>query len=67
MRFDHTRGKTAKYVVNLYAWNVEDHSYFHYYKEAKALFDRLKKKQDNGTTLSIYDLQKDERKAFARF
>lgn len=67
MRFDHTKGKTARYVVTLYGWNVEDHSYFHYYKEAKSLFDRLKGHQDCGTVLSIYDLSKDVRKDFIKF
>ena len=68
MRFDCTNGKTARYIVSVYNWNIDDHSYYHYYKDAKILFDKLKARDfENGTVISIYDLIKDQRKEFIRF
>lgn len=64
MRFDYTDGKKAKYIVNHYNWNVEDHSYYHSYSEAKEAFERLKKVVQKGGVVSIYDMEKDVRKAF---
>ena len=67
MRFDYTKGKSKKYVVTAYAWNVQDHYYFHYLKDAKEMLEKLKSHQwEKGTILSITDMIKDQRKAFVR-
>lgn len=67
MHFDHTNGKAARYMVTAYAWNNEDRSYFHYFKDALKHFEELKtRKHEQGTVISVYDLTKDERKAFCR-
>lgn len=68
MRFDYTKGEEAKYVVSLYNWNINDHLYYHTYKEAKEHFNKLKNGFfPEGTVVSIYDLKKDVRKAFKKF
>lgn len=69
MRFDYTKGKKARYVVSLYGWNIEDHYYFNNYKEAGEMYKQLLKKHKDevATCLGIYDLDKDIRKAFAKF
>ena len=68
MRFDRTDGKKAKYMVNVYEGNTEDHYYFHYYKDADKFFVGLRKvPHESGTCINIYDLQKDERKEFYKF
>lgn len=64
MRFDYTKGQKARYIVSVY-WGdmiVEDHYYFHYYKEAEAMFDKLKSDAKEGTHISLYDMVKDIRK-----
>ena len=67
MKFDYTKGKSAKYMVSLYGWNVQDRYYFHYMKEAKDTFEQIKANHlKAGLIASIYDLKTDERKAFAR-
>lgn len=68
MRFDRTNGKNARYMVNIYGNSVEDHYYYHYYKDADGMFNSLLRiPHEKGTIISIYDLQKDIRKAFQRF
>ena len=68
MKFDRTNGKTAKYVLTIYGERVEDHYYYHYYKEADKHFDQLLRcVWDKGTILSIYDLKKDVQKNFIKF
>lgn len=65
MMFFCTKGKPAVYLVSIYNWNVEDKTYFHYLKDAKAFFERAKHMpHENGTVISIYDIKKDIRKAF---
>lgn len=67
MRFDRTKGLKAKYIVTLYGWNVDDRYYCHYFRDAKAIFESIKAKGlEKGSATSIYDLEKDERKAFAK-
>lgn len=69
MKFDRTKGKKARYLVSVYGWNVEDRYYYHYYREAKALFNEIKGKRTtsgNGNVVSVYDIEKDVRKDFAR-
>ena len=66
MRFDNTNGKKARYIVSLYGWNVDDRHYYHYYKDAKEMFEKIKVRAKDGCAASIYDLEKDERKAFAK-
>lgn len=66
MRFDYTKGKSARYLVSLHGWDVVDRYYFHYFKEAKDLFEQVKANQlKEGHKVSIYDLKTDELKAFA--
>lgn len=67
MRFDYTKGQEARYMTSVYGVNVEDHYYYHIYKEAKAAFDRLKGlEHEPGTSISVYDLKNDVKKEFAR-
>ena len=62
MKFDYTKGKTAKYRVTIYSWNVNDIYYFHYLSEAKAFLKKLKNKEyEPDTIISIYDLESAER------
>lgn len=68
MRFDYTHGEGAKYLVSLYGFNVEDHYYYHTYREAKRAFKTIKdSKQAEGTILSLTDIVKDCRKEFMKF
>lgn len=68
MHFDRTNGKEERYIVNLYSWDVEDHYYYHSYREAKNLFDKIKnEKHKEGTAISIYDIKNDVRKEFIKF
>ena len=68
MKFNYTHGNKAKYMVNLYGWDVEDHYYCDTYKAAKKLFDSIRERDhEEGTVLSITDLTKDIRKEFVRF
>ena len=68
MKFNHTKGRDARYVVSLYAWNVEDYHYFYYFREAKKLFDELcGQPQEKGTVVHITDISKDVRKEFKKF
>lgn len=68
MRFDFTSGKEARYIISVYSWNIEDHIYYHYYKEAKWYFDRLVEKGfEDGVVVSLYDLKNDKRKCFKKF
>lgn len=68
MRFDYTKGKDARYMVSIYGETIEDKYYYHYHKEAKAMFEQMKKHGfEKGTALSIYDIKQDIRKAFIKF
>ena len=68
MKFDYTKGNVAKYIVSVYNWNLNDHYYFHYYNDAKKMFNELSsKKFDEGTSISISDIVKDIRKDFYKF
>lgn len=65
MKFDRTNGKNAVYIVTLYGETVADYYYYHYLKDAKNLFNRLKEgNHEKGTIISIYDLINDTRKEF---
>lgn len=67
MRFDHTKGQKAKYLVSLHWETGYDLFYYHYYKDAKAKFDRLKAAEPReARSISLYDMVKDVRKEFAR-
>ena len=69
MRFDFTKGKTAKYMVSIYMPDgCYDHLYYHSHREAKEKFDKLSKSghYEKGTAMSLYDIQKDIRKEYAR-
>lgn len=68
MRFDFTKGKTATYIVSTHHGLVDDHAYFHYYKDAKQHFDKVAEQPHaKGTTMSLYDCVKDIRKEFKKF
>lgn len=68
MRFDRTKGQTAKYLVSIYGETVEDKYYYHYFKEADKFFNSLLRcVWEAGTAISLYDMQKDVRKAFIKF
>lgn len=66
MKFDYTNGDYAKYMVSVYRWNGEDFYYFHSFKEAREYFDRMKDKQEAGTTISLWDIKNDIRKDYVR-
>ena len=66
MRFDMTQGKSPRYMVSVYGWDIEDKYYFHYLADAKALIEKLRKKLRKGTALSLWDMDKDVRKMFAK-
>lgn len=66
MRFDYTHGKTPVYMVALHGELYSDYYYVHYYKDAKKLFDDIKNTEHSPATVSIFDIRKDIRKAFAK-
>ena len=67
MKFDRTDGKQARYMVSIYRERTADQIYYHYYRPAKECFDRIKNgEQEKGNTISLYDINKDVRKAFAK-
>ena len=54
-------------MVTIYRGFVNDHFYYHYYKQAKDFFEGIKNGGiEVGNTISVYDLSKDIRKDFAR-
>ena len=60
MRFDYTKGMTPKYMVSIHRWNGSDYNYFHYFREALDLFEKLKTRiHDDQTTIRLYDLDRD--------
>lgn len=65
MKIDRTEGLEAKWLVSINRWNVDDFYYFHYYKDAKTLFDDAVIKE-KGATISIWDMKKDTRKDYTR-
>lgn len=68
MKFDRTHGKEAMYMVSIYAFNVQDQYYFHYFKDAKKFFDEmLQVPQGKGVVISIWDIKNDIRKAFKKY
>lgn len=67
MKFDYTHGKEAKYMVSAYCWSGSDQYYVESMTQAKKLFESLKQSNEGrDAVVSIYDLKKDIRKAFAR-
>ena len=69
MKFDFTHGKKVRYMVSVHRWNVDDHMYFHNYKDAKNKFDELRgnKNLNEGTSINLYDVINDIRKMHYRF
>lgn len=65
MKFDYTHGKTAKYMVSVHGWNVSDQYYYADYRSAKEMFRRIVGRQQNGISVSLWDMVKDFRKEFA--
>lgn len=66
MRFDYTKGQHANYMVSIHRWNGNDFYYFHYFKDAKKLYDDVKGKEEKGTSVSIWDMTRDIRKDYVR-
>jgi len=71
MKFDFTKGMKARYSVHVHYWNGTDVMYYHYWKEAKAMFtsyinELTARSRAADVVVSIYDLVKDERKAYYR-
>lgn len=66
MKFDYTKGETAKYIVNVYypVWS-DDHYYYHSYKDSMEKFNQLKENRTD-VRISVYDLKNDIRKAYAK-
>ena len=66
MNFFHT-DKEPRYMVSIYRWSVSDAHYYRYYRDAKRFYDdQIKSEHDEGTVISLYDIQKDVRKEFYR-
>jgi NifB/MoaA-like Fe-S oxidoreductase len=66
MKFDYTHGKTAKYMVSVHGWNVNDQYYYGDYKSAKEMFSRMVDRRLDGVSVSLWDMVKDIRKEFAK-
>lgn len=64
MRFDMTQGKSPRYMVSIYRWNVSDYYYFNTYREAKNLYDKVKDTEQG--IISLYDIKNDIRKEYTR-
>lgn len=68
MIIDRTEGETAKYMVAIYRWNADDRYIYNNYKDANDMFNRIVTTgKDEGTSVSLYDMAKDIRKAYHRF
>ena len=67
MRFDFTKGKEPRYLVQVYAEWGNDQFYYYYFKEAMEKFRKLKEKEWGiGTIITVYDMVKDIRKEYVR-
>lgn len=67
MEFNWTKGKSTRYLVDVHRWGVSDKFYFHYLREAKALFKKLlADEHPTDTTIIIYDVVNDVHKEFIR-
>ena len=66
MRFNYTHGKEAKYQVSIHRWNVSDFYYFSNYRDAKKCFNEWADGEEEGTSLSLWDMGKDVRKEYVR-
>ena len=66
MKFDYTKGKTARYMVSAYRWNGSDQYYLHYYKEAKQIFELMKTHESEDTIITIYDMKTDTCKDYRK-
>ena len=67
MKFDFTKGKSAKYMVSIYMPDgCHDQLYYHYYREAKTKLDKLSTcgHYERGTVISLYDIKNDIRKDY---
>ena len=43
-------------MVSIHRWNVDDHYYLHYYRDAKKLFDEIKQKEEDASvTIGLKD------------
>ena len=68
MKFDYTHGKPAKFMVTVYGWNIEDRFLYNTYADAEKQYKIIcAKDYDNDWATSLYDLVKDERKAYHKF
>ena len=66
MKFDYTKGLKAKYLVSVHNWQVDDFYYFHYFKEAKTLFESITEEKYKGFSVSLYDMDTDVKKMFKK-
>lgn len=67
MNFDYTKGKSPRYMVFVYRGFTNDRYFVHDYSTAKKLFDELKAQEaGSDSVVSIYDVEKDIRKEFAK-
>lgn len=67
MKFNYTKGRDPKYMVSLHRHDVDDFYYFHYFKEAKELFKKLRDgKQPKDTVINLWDVVHDVRKDYVR-
>ena len=66
MKFDYTKGLKPKYLVSVHNWQVDDLYYFHYFKEAKNLFESITEENHKGFSVSLYDMDTDVKKMFKK-
>lgn len=68
MKFDYTKDKPTKYMVNVHRWNDSDQYYFNNYREAKEFYKNIiGKHHEAGTTINLYDVNKDIKKEWTNF
>lgn len=67
MRFYYNKEKEPKYMVSLYAMNVEDHWYYDNMKQAKDKVMSLTETEwEYDVAISLWNMKKDERKIFIK-
>ena len=67
MRFYYNKEKEPKYMVSLYAWNIEDHWYYDNMRQAKDKVMNLTETEwESDVTISLHNMRRDERKIFIK-
>lgn len=65
MIFDRTNGKIVVYAVYVHGDMTVDRYYYHYYRDAKNMFNRLSANHRyDDCSISLYNMSKDIRKVF---